>query len=352
MGQLLPLLLDWLSVSPDPDLGLLGLRTLVVRSHHRALVVTTFRESPEAARRLCLVLGSSRAMAEAIERNPELIAELDDDRGPGPGAPGHLVDDAIERLAPTGRRRASAGPPGAADPGPDAPHRHPRPSRHRRHRQHGRGPHHRGRGRPRGRRRPCGRPTSPSAWWAWAGWAGPRCPTPATSTCSSSSTTPAARRPRSGREEAAEALLRFVHGPSPSQRVATIDLGLRPEGGQGRLARDLAGYQTYFDRWAQTWERQALLRARVVAGDRDLGRALHGAGPRLRLGPTPDRRRRGRHPPDEGPHRAGTHPAARGPAVPSEARAGDRCRTSNGRPNSCSCATGCRPPGPWPPSTP
>ena len=57
MGQLLPLLLDWLSVTPDPDLGLLGLRTLVVRSHHRALVVTTFRESPEAARRLCLCSG-------------------------------------------------------------------------------------------------------------------------------------------------------------------------------------------------------------------------------------------------------------------------------------------------------
>jgi glutamate-ammonia-ligase adenylyltransferase len=53
--------------------------------------------------------------------------------------------------------------------------------------------------------------------------------------------------------------------------VASLDLGLRPEGGQGRLARDLVGYQTYFDRWAQTWERQALLRARVVAGDRDLG---------------------------------------------------------------------------------
>ena len=60
--------------------------------------------------------------------------------------------------------------------------------------------------------------------------------------------------------EVAEALLRFIHGPSPSQRVATIDLGLRPEGGQGRLARDLHGYQTYFERWAQTWERQALAR--------------------------------------------------------------------------------------------
>jgi glutamate-ammonia-ligase adenylyltransferase len=62
-----------------------------------------------------------------------------------------------------------------------------------------------------------------------------------------------------------------MHGPSPAQRVAAVDLGLRPEGGQGRLARDLHGYAAYFDRWAETWERQALTRARIVAGDRDLG---------------------------------------------------------------------------------
>ena len=62
-----------------------------------------------------------------------------------------------------------------------------------------------------------------------------------------------------------------MHGPSPAGRVATLDLGLRPEGGQGRLARDLHGYRSYFERWAETWERQALLRARVVAGDRALG---------------------------------------------------------------------------------
>ncbi len=77
-------------------------------------------------------------------------------------------------------------------------------------------------------------------------------------------------------EEVAESLLHLMHGPSPAHHVATIDLGLRPEGGQGRLARDLAGYETYFDRWAQTWERQALLRARVVAGDRALGERFLG----------------------------------------------------------------------------
>jgi glutamate-ammonia-ligase adenylyltransferase len=72
-------------------------------------------------------------------------------------------------------------------------------------------------------------------------------------------------------ETIAESLLHFVHGPNPAQRVAVLDLGLRPEGKHGRLARDLRGYATYFARWAQTWERQALLRARVVAGDRALG---------------------------------------------------------------------------------
>jgi glutamate-ammonia-ligase adenylyltransferase len=72
-------------------------------------------------------------------------------------------------------------------------------------------------------------------------------------------------------ETVAESLLHLMHGPSPAQRVATIDLGLRPEGGQGRLARDLQGYAAYLDRWAETWERQALARARVVAGDRALG---------------------------------------------------------------------------------
>jgi glutamate-ammonia-ligase adenylyltransferase len=72
-------------------------------------------------------------------------------------------------------------------------------------------------------------------------------------------------------DDRAEALLRFLHGPSPAERVVALDLGLRPEGAQGRLSRDLAGYAGYFSRWAETWERQALTRARLVAGDRELG---------------------------------------------------------------------------------
>ena len=38
-----------------------------------------------------------------------------------------------------------------------------------------------------------------------------------------------------------------------------------------RLVRTLASYETYYARFAQTWEVQALLRAHRVAGDQDLG---------------------------------------------------------------------------------
>ncbi|MDO5721036.1 MAG: bifunctional [glutamine synthetase] adenylyltransferase/[glutamine synthetase]-adenylyl-L-tyrosine phosphorylase [Actinomycetaceae bacterium] len=43
-----------------------------------------------------------------------------------------------------------------------------------------------------------------------------------------------------------------------------LDLALRPEGRNGPLARTVAGYTDYWHRWAQTWEKQALLRARTV----------------------------------------------------------------------------------------
>jgi glutamate-ammonia-ligase adenylyltransferase len=52
----------------------------------------------------------------------------------------------------------------------------------------------------------------------------------------------------------------------------TADADLRPEGRSGPLARSMVSYLEYWERWAQTWEYQALLRARVVTGDERLGR--------------------------------------------------------------------------------
>ena len=50
-----------------------------------------------------------------------------------------------------------------------------------------------------------------------------------------------------------------------------VDAALRPEGKAGPLVRTLASHRGYYERWAKTWEFQALLKARPVAGDRELG---------------------------------------------------------------------------------
>jgi glutamate-ammonia-ligase adenylyltransferase len=50
-----------------------------------------------------------------------------------------------------------------------------------------------------------------------------------------------------------------------------VDAGLRPEGRSGPLVRTLESHASYYRRWAKTWEFQALLKARPIAGDRDLG---------------------------------------------------------------------------------
>lgn len=54
--------------------------------------------------------------------------------------------------------------------------------------------------------------------------------------------------------------------------IYELDLRLRPYGTGGAIALPLSGYQNYYDNSAEIWERQALTRARVIAGDvEDLG---------------------------------------------------------------------------------
>ena len=54
--------------------------------------------------------------------------------------------------------------------------------------------------------------------------------------------------------------------------VFRVDLRLRPEGQRGPLAQSLGGYEIYYESWGQTWERSALIKARPVAGDEEVGR--------------------------------------------------------------------------------
>jgi glutamate-ammonia-ligase adenylyltransferase len=50
-----------------------------------------------------------------------------------------------------------------------------------------------------------------------------------------------------------------------------VDAALRPEGRAGQLVRTLTSHETYYRRWAKTWEFQAMLKARPSAGDLELG---------------------------------------------------------------------------------
>ncbi|MFI2666069.1 bifunctional [glutamine synthetase] adenylyltransferase/[glutamine synthetase]-adenylyl-L-tyrosine phosphorylase [Micromonospora carbonacea] len=68
----------------------------------------------------------------------------------------------------------------------------------------------------------------------------------------------------------AEELRRLLSAPAPDPALG-VDADLRPEGRQGPLVRSLAAYAQYYARWSKVWEAQALLRARFVCGDADLG---------------------------------------------------------------------------------
>ncbi|MDP9072518.1 MAG: bifunctional [glutamine synthetase] adenylyltransferase/[glutamine synthetase]-adenylyl-L-tyrosine phosphorylase [Actinomycetota bacterium] len=270
MQEMLPLLLSWLSESPDPDLGLLGLRTLATGPHRAAQLVATFRDSPEAARRLCLLVGTSRLLITGIEHHPELIADLGSDEAMAARTREELCQKAQTALGWRGDEHQR------------------RQALHRLTRAEG--------------VRIAARDVlgldevegTASALTALAeavleaalAILGPRLPMAVVAMgrfggaeLSYASDLDvmlvydgSTDEEFAAADEIAGALLQLVNGATPAERILTLDAGLRPEGRQGPLARSLEGFRAYYERWAQTWERQALLRARPVAGDAELGR--------------------------------------------------------------------------------
>jgi glutamate-ammonia-ligase adenylyltransferase len=69
----------------------------------------------------------------------------------------------------------------------------------------------------------------------------------------------------------AAGLIQVCSQSTPEGALFPVDPNLRPEGRSGPLVRTLASHRAYYQRWAQTWEFQALLKARPVAGDAALG---------------------------------------------------------------------------------
>jgi [glutamine synthetase] adenylyltransferase / [glutamine synthetase]-adenylyl-L-tyrosine phosphorylase len=269
MRQLLPLVLDWLSDTPDPDMGLLGLRRLASGELRTMELASAFRENPEAARHLCLLLGTSQLIGDVLVANPDLIVRLAHPRRLRTQPRPDLVDSAQRALGwrtELGDRQQALrrwrrrhllgvaardvfGQADVAQVGTDltalaeacvsAALRSLAPS-------------------------------VPLAVIALGRFAGGE--------LAYASDLDVVfvhdGRTQDEHQEAvrvASGLMRFLGGDTPAQRILAVDADLRPEGRDGPLARSLEGYRSYFERWAHTWERQALARARPVAGDASLG---------------------------------------------------------------------------------
>jgi len=77
-------------------------------------------------------------------------------------------------------------------------------------------------------------------------------------------------------------MMRGIHQPAAEPELWEVDPNLRPEGKDGALVRTLESHLAYYDRWAKSWEFQALLKARPLAGDRELGdRYVHAVAPKV-----------------------------------------------------------------------
>lgn len=267
MQQLLPLVLEWLSLAPAPDLGLLGLRRMADGPARAGALADAFRESPEVARRLCVVLGTSELLAEHLVRNPDLVALLDDDEGLRPRTAAELeaaVHEAVAWRSTTEERRSSLKRLtdreglriGAADVLATLSTREVGTAL-------------------------TALATSALVAALGTGDAHHRLGVVALGRfgggeLSYPSDLDLVFVCRPGEQEEAErdalALLRFL-GDGPAH-VYDVDADLRPEGRGGPLVRTTDGWASYVERWAQPWERLAWVKARPVAGALELGAEL------------------------------------------------------------------------------
>lgn len=70
----------------------------------------------------------------------------------------------------------------------------------------------------------------------------------------------------------AQLITRSINEITADGNVFRVDLNLRPEGQSGEIANSLSSCETYYQSWGRTWERQALIKARVSAGSENLGK--------------------------------------------------------------------------------
>jgi len=69
-------------------------------------------------------------------------------------------------------------------------------------------------------------------------------------------------------------MTRICSAHTSAGTIWEVDAALRPEGKAGQLVRTLSSHRIYYEKWAKTWEFQAMLKARPSAGDLELGQAF------------------------------------------------------------------------------
>ncbi|HSK35254.1 MAG TPA: bifunctional glutamine-synthetase adenylyltransferase/deadenyltransferase, partial [Actinomycetota bacterium] len=280
MRAMLPVMLPWLAEAPDPDGGLAALRVLAEALGDRAAFYGMVRDNPAAAELLCTVLGTSRLLGDLLARHPELLTAMaDQHRLAAARGSAELVASATAIVARHAEvaaawdglrrfKRRELVRVAVRDLTGDLPVEQVGAELSAlaqaclgagllvATREAGEGP-----------------PPVRVAVLAMGKLGGNElsytsdldvlfCHEPV---------------PGADPEVAAKAadrvvreLLRGLSAVTPEGTCFKLDPNLRPEGRNGPLSRTLGSYQAYWDRWAEPWELQALIKVRPVAGDTDL----------------------------------------------------------------------------------
>ncbi|WP_432124322.1 bifunctional [glutamine synthetase] adenylyltransferase/[glutamine synthetase]-adenylyl-L-tyrosine phosphorylase [Streptomyces sp. C10-9-1] len=290
---LLPVLLGWFADSADPDAGLLGFRKVSDALGKTPWYLRLLRDEGAAAENLARVLSAGRLAPDLLLRAPEAVAILGDPEGLGPRGRDHLEQEVLAAVGRAGTAEAAVAAargvrrrelfrtaaadligsygtedtPAEADPGALVDR--------------------------------VGSAITDLTAATLAGAlraavSGPWGETLPTRFAvigvgrfgggelgyGSDADVLFVHEPREGvdEQEAARAastvvaeMRRLLQLPTADPPLL-IDADLRPEGKSGPLVRTLASYGAYYRRWSLVWESQALLRARPMAGDAELGR--------------------------------------------------------------------------------
>ncbi|MBL3686994.1 bifunctional [glutamine synthetase] adenylyltransferase/[glutamine synthetase]-adenylyl-L-tyrosine phosphorylase [Leucobacter zeae] len=280
LRNIMPVLLQWLADGTDPDFGLLAFRRVTEANRESPWYLRLLRDGSEAAERLTRVLSTSRFTAELLESVPEAVAWLERDDSLRPIGISALLEemralasrrDGIEAAAKalrTVHRREVlrlamgrvTGVIGEAEVsrGLDSAHTALLD------------------GLLRALRFVEATGSDPASGIELAligmgryggGELGFASDIDLVAVFRAPEGVPADRASRAATRLVSE-LRRLVSDP---RFHVDLDFDLRPEGKNGPLVRSLDAYRAYYERWSVTWEAQALLRARAVAGDSALG---------------------------------------------------------------------------------